>query len=233
MNLMLKVFKKIDNWLHELDIPNWLLIFLAVLLILRIPTLFEPYSYGDEMIYLTLGEGIKQGKVLYRDIHDNKPPLLYILAAISGSVFWFRALLAFWNIVTVILFWKLIKALFPKNRKISDVATVIFGILTTIPLWEGHVANSEMFMIGTTIAGFLVLLTKKLNFKNLLFAGFLFSLSSLFKIPAAFEVPTIIIYWLITEERKKGWFKKIFKNSLIFGPYVLNILIILTSTLCV
>lgn len=223
---MLKVFKRIDNWLHELDIPNWLLIFLAILLILRIPTLFEPYSYGDEMIYLTLGEGIKQGKVLYRDIHDNKPPLLYILAAISGSVFWFRALLAFWNTVTIILFWKLAKALFPKNRRLSDISTVIFGILTTIPLWEGHIANSEIFMIGTTIAGFLILLTKKLNFKNLLFAGFLFSLSSLFKIPAAFEVPTIIVYWLITEKRQKGWFKKVFKNSLIFGiGYLIPILL--------
>jgi len=104
--------EKILSLLNKIHLPRWIIILLAVVLILRIPTFFEPFSYGDETIYLTLGEGIKQGKVLYKDIHDNKPPLLYILAAIAGNVFWFKTILAFWSLITIVLFWKLAKALF-------------------------------------------------------------------------------------------------------------------------
>jgi len=46
--------------------------------------------YADEDIYLTLGQGLKKGLVFYRDIHDNKPPLLYVMAAVAGNVKVFR-----------------------------------------------------------------------------------------------------------------------------------------------
>jgi len=61
------------------------------------------------MIYLALGEGVRQGIPLYLSLHDNKPPLLYLAAAISGNLFIFKVILAFWNIATVYIFWKLIK----------------------------------------------------------------------------------------------------------------------------
>ena len=182
---------------HKFHTPTWLFFVLSIVFILRIPSFFEPYSYGDEMIYLTLGEAIRRGIPLYSGIHDNKPPLLYIIAAISGSLFWFKAILAIWNILTIFLFWKLVQALFPKRIRLHKVVTSIFAILTTIPLLEGNIVNAELFMIGTTIAAFLVLLTRKLNFKNLFFAGMLFSFSALFKIPAAFDLPVIIFAWLI------------------------------------
>ena len=56
---------------------------------------FEPYYYGDEMIYLALGQGLRQGIPLYLGLHDNKPPLLYLTAAISGNLFLFKVILAF------------------------------------------------------------------------------------------------------------------------------------------
>jgi len=98
--------------LAKLHTPVWLFILLVVVFILRIPSFFEPYSYGDEMIYLTLGEAIRQGVPLYLGVHDNKPPLLYILAAISGRLFWFKAILAIWHLITVFIFWKLSEVLF-------------------------------------------------------------------------------------------------------------------------
>ena len=84
--------EQVIKFIQKIHVPNWLVIILAVVIILRIPTFFEPYSYGDEMIYLTLGEGMSQGIPLYSGLHDNKPPLLYILAAISGRLFWFKAI---------------------------------------------------------------------------------------------------------------------------------------------
>lgn len=189
--------KTLRNFIDKIHIPNWLVILFAVVIVLRIPSFFEPFSYGDEMIYLTLGEAMRQGMTLYRDIHDNKPPFVYILAAIAGNVFWFRVILAFWNIATIYIFWKLAQVILPKREKVQKVATIIFALLTTLPLLEGQVANAEVFMIGPTLLAFLILLTRKLNFKNLFLAGLLFSAASLFKVPALFDVPVIIAFWLI------------------------------------
>jgi len=56
---MLRLTKKFDRWL---DSHLWLLIALLLLLILRIPNFFEPYWYGDEAIYLSLGNALNKGE---------------------------------------------------------------------------------------------------------------------------------------------------------------------------
>lgn len=193
-NKVLPIWNKL---ISIIDTPIWLEIFFVVLIVLRIPSFFEPYYYGDEMIYLTLGEGIRQGIPLYSGLHDNKPPLLYLVAAISGNLFVFKAILAFWNILTVYGFWKLAKHLFPKNTALQNISTVIFGILTTIPLFEGNIANAELFMICPVIFAFWVLLSKPASPKNSFVSGVLFSIAALFKIPAAFDILGIIVFWLI------------------------------------
>ena len=198
-----KVLSAVVKRYHQ--VPTWLVLTFGLVIILRLPSFFEPFSYGDEMIYLTLGQAIKKGMVLYRDIHDNKPPLLYILAGIAGNVFWFRAILAAWSVATVYLFWRLVDGLFPHKKAFQKVATVVFAILTTIPLFEGHIANAEVFMVGPTIAAFLILFTKTLNTKNLFFAGLLFSTATLFKVPAAFDFPVILVFWLIFLDFKRLW----------------------------
>lgn len=188
--------KKILDKIHT---PTWLTILLGIVLLLRIPSFFEPYSYGDEMIYLTLGNAIRQGITLYGGIYDNKPPLLYIMAAVAGSLFWFKVILAFWSLATIILFWHLAKTLFPGKEKLHKIATAIFALATTIPLFEGNIANAEIFMIGPIIAAFLILFSKSETFKNIFWAGVLFSIATLFKVPAAFDVPAIVFFWLIKE----------------------------------
>ncbi len=206
--------KSINKFLDKIHLPLWLTIILALVLLFRVPNFIEPYSYGDEMIYLSLGEAVRQGIPLYGGIHDNKPPLLYLTAAIAGNLFWFKVILAAWSLITVVLFWKLSKVLFPKSIKFQKVSTIIFAILTTIPLLEGHIANAENFMIGPIIAAFLILLSKKLNFKNLFTAGVLFSIATLFKVPAAFDIPAIIFLWIAMAGLKTKKLKVIAKNTL-------------------
>lgn len=204
------MFKNLSKHLHT---PKWLFILLAVVLILRIPSFFEPYSYGDEMIYLSLGEAIRQRIPLYKEIHDNKPPLLYITAAIAGSLFWFKAILAVWNLITIFLFWKLSEVLYPKKQRLQKISTIIFALLTTLPLLEGNIVNAELLMIGPIIAAFLILLSKKHTAKNLFSAGLLFSMATLFKVPAAFDIPAIIFLWLATNKLNKKNLKEIFINT--------------------
>lgn len=188
--------------LHKIHLPAWIVGVLALVLILRIPSFFEPYNYGDETIYLTLGQGIRQGIPLYSGIYDNKPPLLYLVAAVAGNLFWFKAILAFWIMGTIVVFWKLSK---------SKISTLIFAVFTTIPLLEGNIVNAELFMIGPTILAFYFLLTRKLTPKILFASGALFGIAALFKVPAAFDVPAIVVFWFITQGI--GSWKKIFKDT--------------------
>lgn len=180
-------------------------------LLLRIPSLFEPYWYGDEGIYLTLGEGIRQGLTLYRDIHDNKPPLLYLLAALSGSLFWFRLLLMFWHTITVWLFWQLAEKVFGQKERPVFFATGIFTLLTSLPLLEGNIANAEIFMIGPIIGAMLLLFSSRGTYKIIFISGLLFSFAALFKIPAALDMAAVFAFWLIINV---GGLKKLYAATL-------------------
>jgi len=203
------------HWIHKIHLPAWVVGILALVLILRIPSFFEPYYYGDETIYLTLGQGMRQGLTLYKDIHDNKPPLLYLTAAAAGNLFWFKTILCFWSLITITFFYKLSAKLFEKNKKAQIISTSIFAILTTIPLFEGNIVNAEPFMIGFSIIALYTLLSNGLSSKKIFFAGFLFGIGTLFKVPAAFDLPIIAIYWFITNDFK-SW-PKVIKNTAILG----------------
>lgn len=220
-----QLLHKTADALHLPDVPNWVLGILVLVFVLRIPSFFEPYSYGDEMIYMTLGQGVRQGAVLYQDLHDNKPPLLYLTAALSGSLFWFKAALALFNIVSIVLFYKLTLKFFEKNKRAQKLSTFIFALLTTLPLLEGNIANAELFMVTPILLAFVLLLGPHLSARKVFYSGVLFGLATLFKVPAAFELPVIVFFWLITEDLKKDW-KTILKNTfLIASGFVLPILL--------
>lgn len=185
-------------------IPLYLILILLAVVLLRIPSLFEPYSYGDEGIYLTLGEAARQGLVFYRDIHDNKPPLLYLLAMVTGNLFWFRLLLLFWNLLTITLFDHFLNYLFPESKKANIVLVFTFGLLTSIPLLEGNIANAEVFMILPIVAATIFIWQKFQSWNFSYFcAGLLFSTAALFKIPAAFDFAAIVFFLVFFLRPKK------------------------------
>ena len=185
---------------------RWLVVHEAILMILagvvflRIPSLFEPYWYGDEGIYLTIGRAMRHGVELYKGIHDNKPPLIYTLAAVAdGKQFWFKFILLLWGVATVAVFWNV------SRYKIWP--TVIFAALTTLPLLEGNIANAELFFLLLTVSAF-GLVWKNDSLKNIFGAGVLYGMAGLFKTPGLLEVAVWPTIWLVTRDR--GWFKKSF-----------------------
>src|SRR5258708_4442221 len=192
--------KFLHKLISEIEPPNWVMAIMALVLLTRIPSFFEPYFYGDEMIYLTLGNAVRHGLTLYKQIHDNKPPLLYLTAAVAGNLFWFKAILAFWMLGTIIAFWHLTKELFKENSLAQKVSIIIFAVLTTIPLFEGNIVNAELFLIGPIILAFVYLLAKP-TYRNIFLSGLLFAVAALFKIPGAIDLPVIVIFWLITIEK--------------------------------
>ncbi|OGM09553.1 hypothetical protein A2159_00185 [Candidatus Woesebacteria bacterium RBG_13_34_9] len=218
--------KNLNNIVKKLHTPKWLFLLLSIVFILRIPSFFEPYSYGDEMIYLSLGEAIRRGIPLYSAIHDNKPPLLYIMAAIAGNLFWFKAILTIWILATIYIFWKFMCILFPNKKDGQRAAVIIFALLTTLPLLEGNIVNAELFMIGSTILAFTILLSKNLTTKKIFLSGVLFSISILFKVPAVFDIPAIIFLWITTEKLNNKYLKIFIKKVLLLAGGIATPIII-------
>jgi len=192
----------------------WFILFL-IFLILRVPSLFEPYWYGDEGIYLVLGQAIRKGITLYSHIHDNKPPTLYYLAALGQTVFGFRLLLLIFMAPTIYFFHRLSQ--FFLSQKGSKIATFIFLILTSIPFFEGNIANAEVFMLLPTIVGVLLLVKPKPKVQNIIFSGFLLGIAFTIKIPVAIEFAFLCLWLFIDnlDSFQKAFFK--IKNILIFG----------------
>lgn len=185
MKLLAKLEKSFDSW--------FLITISVVFFILRLPSLFEPDWYGDEGVYQVLGIGIKAGRLLYHDIFDNKPPLLYLLYSIvSSDQFMIRLISLIFGLLSVWVFFYLSKKLFD-NAKTSYISTSIFAVLFGLPLIEGNIANAENFMLlFNVLAAYLVfksLEIKSINhkFKILILAGVLLSFSFLFKIVAVFD----------------------------------------------
>lgn len=226
MKLLTKLEKKTEVW--------FLIIVSFSFFILRLPSLFEPLWYGDEGIYQVIGMAINQGRLLYRDIWDNKPPLLYILYTILQSnqpVIRFACLIA--GLISVILFYFLTKKLF-QQKNIYYTATSIFALLLGTPILEGNIANAENFMMPFILGAALLILNKesfgkqlknyKSNFPQfvidncsfviLLFSGLLLGLAFLFKVVAIFDLAAFTLFLIfiqITNITIKQIKKEIFK----------------------
>ncbi|MFH1561309.1 MAG: hypothetical protein ABID04_01885 [Patescibacteria group bacterium] len=203
-------------------LPGKQLLFLLLInILLYLPSLFEPISYGDECIYLTLGQAFKKGLTFYRDIHDNKPPLLYLVAALAnGKLFWFRLISLGWNLIHLSLVYELIKTI-TKKKWAPLFGGVAFTVL--LLLFEGQVANGEVFMM--TAATLAVALfwqhQNQKTFFNGLAIGLLFSLAFLFKIPVAFDLAGILLaIYILPVVKIKDFFPKLKEGRLwgiIFG----------------
>lgn len=186
------------------------MLFAILFFILRLPSLFEPYWYGDEGIYLTIGQGIRHGLLLYQQIHDNKPPTLYYLAALAQNVFTFRLLLAIVMIPTIYFFSRLAKKFL--SARLAHFATLFFLILSSVPLIEGNIANAEVFMLLPTILAVLIFLNSDSK-KSLILSGLLLGLAFTIKVPVAVEFAFLCL-WLFIFSQKK--IIKIFVFSLAF-----------------
>ncbi|MFH2118435.1 MAG: hypothetical protein ABII10_01720 [Candidatus Paceibacterota bacterium] len=224
---MLKLLKKIDK---KCDEYREVLVLLLITVILRIPNFFEPYWYGDEAIYLTIGTGLRQGLRLYTDIIDHKTPLIYYLAMVPNQ-FSFRLLNLGWMMVTTVLFFLVAKALF-KKTKLAFTSSLIFVLLTTLPWLEGHIPNGELFVLGFVMTG-LWLITKTALWQNflsgrshealtmvpkeallLVASGIFFGLGVLTKVPALLDFGmSLLIGWFslvaVLISRKYGWKKNL------------------------
>lgn len=145
---MLPQLKKLDAWLYR---RLSFILLLLLLVVLRLPSLCEPYWYGDEGIYLTIGHALSQGSRLYSDIIDHKTPLIYFFAMVPNQ-FWFRLLMMGWMVGAMMLFYKLAGHILHRHSS-RVAATLAFVLLTSLPAFEGNIPNGELFVMGFVLAG--------------------------------------------------------------------------------
>ena len=184
----------------------WLLLGISIIFfLLRLPSLIEPYWYGDEGIYQVIGKSLADGRLLYSEIWDNKPPLLYIIYAIfNGDQFSVRLFSLLTGIITVLFFFRL-TILLIKDKNKSIISTVIFTFLFATPILEGNIANAENFMLlPIIIAGIIIFNTSAKNHKpaatnrRLVLAGFLLGLAFILKTVAFFDFTAFLLFILLT-----------------------------------
>lgn len=191
-------------------------------IVLRFPACFEPYWYGDEAIYLTLGQSLNKGAVLYKDIIDHKTPVIYYLARV-GTQHNFRLLLLVSMIAASTAFFWILKKM-TKRPLISLAGAGIFSVVTAMPWYEGLIPNGELFVMSFMLVGLAVALQHKdfyaliegdapqTHLKNwwlLVLAGVLFSFGVLTKVPAVFDVAAIFfIGALVITNQVLPWSKR-------------------------
>ncbi len=208
-------FRKLDIFL---DKHAFLLALALIVLFIRVPTIAEPYWYGDEAIYLTLGNSLRAGERLYVDIIDHKTPLIYYFALFSGSQFGFRMLGTAATIVSTIAFYILLKDFFVRKSQ-RLFALIIFILYTNLPRFEGNIPNGETFVMMFALLGILAFRqtrlyqaflqpSRKLPHRSyivkstsntiwLLISGALMGLATLTKVPAIFD---FAMFFMV------GWF---------------------------
>ncbi|MDH5533356.1 MAG: hypothetical protein OEX81_02930 [Candidatus Pacebacteria bacterium] len=216
---MLKKIKQLDCWLDKIA-P--ILALLLLVLFFRLPNLFEPYWYGDEGIYLTIGNALKKGVPMYQGIIDHKTPLIYYFAMVPSQI-WFRVLNIVWSGASVILFFFLANRII-KNIKIVYFVSLLFTVLVSTPILEGNIPNGELFVMGFILLGglffvsnfiaefvtdksekihqhgcslsFLTSINKKMGKTGCpliyFFSGLMFGLAILTKVPAIFDVAAML-----------------------------------------
>lgn len=183
----------------------WILLLITVIFfLLRLPSLIEPHWYGDEGIYEVIGLALKNNHLLYKDIWDNKPPLLYLVYAFfNADQFFVRTASLISGLLSVILFFILSKRLF-KTSQSTLISTSLFALLLSTPLLEGNIANAENFMLLPIIAAAYIVVEIQAQKKQkraallLLTAGLFLSIGFLFKVVALFDFCAFLLFLLFT-----------------------------------
>jgi len=220
------------SWLRN-NFTTWFLAFASIFyVLLRFPSIFEPYWYGDEGVYQAVGMLLKSGASLYSGAWDNKPPLLLAFYSLFNSdQFMLRTISLVFGLLSVWLFYFISKKLFKENKLAISLATVLFAFGFGSMIIEGNIANTENLIILPILAGaYLVLsgnkIKKSREFSTFLLAGFLFSIAFLSKIVAAFDFLAMFLFISIysLSELKTALKNKMIPFLLGFGiPVLLTI----------
>jgi hypothetical protein len=184
---------------------------IIILIVLRVPSLFESFWYGDEGIYAAVADEMSQGKLLYSQIWDHKPPLLFWVFLPAALVGWGKGfvLLRMFNILLGVLSLVFVNQIL--KRKVSDwprlISLVFLSFLLGSTILEGNILNAEVIFMAFNLGAILLFLLKK----NFYLAGALAFLSLITKVPGFVELAMVFVAFGFIYLKEKG-FKFVFQS---------------------
>jgi len=169
-----------------------IILFLALVILfsflLKIPTFFEPLS-RDEGLYSYASMVMEKGGILYKDVFEFKPPLVFNIYQfthfiLGNTPFALRVFTAFYSLLSVFGIFLIGSCLF--GAATGLIASLIFGVFSSGIILEGNLANTEVFMLFPFIlSAYAFLLYLKKEKKWLIFVSGIFcAIAFLFKVVA-------------------------------------------------
>src|ERR1700683_3607293 len=133
----------------------------VTLAVLRLPSLMEPHWYTDEAGYVNVARSLLNGKILYSQTWNNKPPLMLWTIAAEVKLFGtsetgLHLLTLITGLLTVAgVVWAAERLYTPRR---ALVAGLIAGVVLGLPILDAELAIPESLMIAPlTWAGAIVL----------------------------------------------------------------------------
>lgn len=204
----------------------FVLILFAIFL-LRLPSLYEPFWYGDEGIFAAVARNLNFGGTLYLTAWDNKPPMIYltyagIFKAFGVSMFALRLVTLVVVLITATVIWGLAEKVLGTRRALFAMA--IFGALTSLRMIEGNLALTEIFMILPISLAMLFAIGRKFDYLSIFGAGILLGVASLYKQVGALEAAALGLFLFLYTKSFAEFLKKGFIMTAGFAiPYALTL----------
>ncbi len=190
------------------------LLLLAVCLGLRVLSLVRPCLSDDEATYCVVAREMLHGRVLYRDVVDHKPPLIYLTYAATQAWGGPRHGMLLLHLLTIAFVWVtallLGRIAFRTSRRpvaadVPFVAALLFIVFTTTLLdFDALAANCELYMLLPLTASVLLYLRgfERAQPAELFGAGVLVGVAVLYKYQAAVHLPLYACHLAIVHRRR-------------------------------
>jgi hypothetical protein len=183
--------------------------------VLRAVSLVRPCLSDDEAIYGVVAREMLSGHVLYRDVVDHKPPLIYLTYALTqavGGPIWGMRLLHLLTILVVFATALLVADLTRRLRPLESehapfVAALLYILFTTTLLdFDSLAANCELFMMLPLTASLALYVrgAPEVRAPLLVASGALTAVAMFYKYQAAIHLPLYAAHFAATHRRQLG-----------------------------
>lgn len=184
---------------------------LALLVLLRIPSLFEPAWNADEGVFAAVAHDVRHGDALYGGAWDNKPPLIFLTyagvqSAFGTGVMPIHAAAAVAAVLTTVAVIALAMRLYSPAR--ATAAGLVCAVLLGTPLLEANLALTEIFMIAAVALAMLLAVEARDmrdadRLARYLLAGLLLGIGANFKQVALFDAAALVLVLCCAERQMK------------------------------
>jgi len=175
---------------------------IALVILLRLPSLADPMYYLDEGVYASVAYEMGEGGMLYQTAWDLKPPGIFLIYLFFQKLFGPQAFLAqkIFNtllaVSTVFGIFKLarLQGVTERGSVTPFIATGFGAVYLGLPFFETQVFNTESIFVVISLFAFVFGLKFRGRWKEPFIAGLLFGVGQWLKIHPIFDLASFVIF---------------------------------------